>query len=297
MIKEEIDIRVNGKTKIMGVLGNPIEHSISPQLHNTISKLIGKNIIYVPFMCSSENLETAIKGLKALNCYGFNVTIPYKEKIINYLDECSDEAMLIGAVNTVVNRNGRLIGYNTDGDGYAASFEDATKTSFLGKDILVFGAGGASRATTLKAATKGAKTITIVNRTEKKSDEIAKLINNNTSCKAFSLNYSDTKLNTLLRKSDIIVNTTPIGMYPNVDESINKDIVFSDNQIVYDLIYNPTETLLLKRASEQGAKILNGLGMLIYQAVLAYEIITGVKISEELFSTIRTLFLDINKHI
>lgn len=296
MIKSEIDRRVNGETKIMGVLGNPIEHSISPQIHNTISKLLCVNSIYVPFLCSQEDLEKAVNGLRALNIYGFNVTIPYKEKIISLLDECSEEVKLIGAANTVVNKKGRLIGYNTDGDGFATSFENSTNKSFVDKDIIVLGAGGAARATALKTAKMGAKTITLVNRTVIKAAEIADMINNNTSCKAVPVSNSDKNLAKLLEKSDIIINTTPVGMHPDTNKCpIQEDITFSSRQIVYDLIYNPSETLLLKKARKEGALTINGLGMLIYQATLAYEIINEIDIPEQILKKIFLSFTNFDK--
>ncbi|HHW48560.1 MAG TPA: shikimate dehydrogenase [Clostridiaceae bacterium] len=291
MHEASIDARVTGKTRIMGVLGNPVEHSISPQIHNTISNLLGVNAIYIPLKSNINNLEDTIKGLKAINVAGFNITIPFKEKVMQYLDECSQEARLIGAVNTVVNKNGRLIGYNTDAEGFSKSFEEAFGKSFKSARIMVLGAGGAARAVAVKAAMQGADTINIVNRTSWKAAEIASLINNHFECKAEAVGFENIKQRNLLEKTDVIINTTPIGMYPDIDNSpVSVENNFSEKHIVYDLIYNPPETKLLKHAKKCGARTLNGLGMLLRQAILAYELITGISVPDDVSSTVITLF-------
>lgn len=291
MLKAEIDARVSGKTKVMGLLGNPVEHSISPQLHNTLSRGLGIDVIYLPFKVERDSLEAAVEGFKAINIAGFNVTIPFKEEILRFLDDCSEEAKLIGAVNTVVNRSGKLIGYNTDAKGFSRSFEDASKSSFYNKNILILGAGGAARAAALKSALKGADTVVIANRTAKKALDIADMINKNTSCKAVSMDFNDAGLVKTLDKSDIIINTTPIGMHPDIHGCpLHDEISFSKKHIVYDLIYNPSETKLLKRARADGATAINGLGMLIYQGVFAFKIITGANISNDILSAMLSLF-------
>jgi len=291
MDKVSIDARVTGETRIMGVLGNPIEHSISPQIHNTISSLLGVNAIYIPLKSEINKLEDTIKGLKAVNITGFNVTIPFKEKIMQYLDECSKEAQLIGAVNTVVNKNGRLIGFNTDAEGFAKSFEKAFGKGFKSARILILGAGGAARAVAVKAAMQGAEMINIANRTVQKAADIASLINNHSECRAEALSFEDIKQRNLLEETDVIINTTPIGMHPDIDNSpVSIDNNFSEKHIVYDLIYNPPETKLLKFAKKCGSKTLNGLGMLLYQAISAYELITGINIPDNVSSAVITLF-------
>jgi len=292
MHKASIDTRVTGETRIMGILGNPVGHSISPQIHNTISSLLGVNAVYIPLKSDISDLEDTVKGLKAVNISGFNVTIPFKEKIMRYLDECSQEAQLIGAVNTVVNKNGRLVGYNTDAEGFSKSFEKTFGKNFKSARILILGAGGAARAVAVKAAMQGADMINIVNRTIRRASEIADLINNNyTGCKAAALGFDDIKQRNLLEQTDVIINTTPIGMHPCIDDSpVGMEYEFSEKHTVYDLIYNPPETKLLKHAKKSGAKALNGLGMLLYQAIFAYELITGISVPDDVSSTVITLF-------
>lgn len=270
---------ITGKTKIIGVIGSPIEHSMSPQLHNSISKQLGIDMVYVPFCVEENELQDAVRGLKALNVVGFNVTIPHKENIIKYLDEISQEAILMGAVNTVKKTDGKLCGYNTDASGFMKSFTNQTKTTVSGKKVAIIGAGGTARSLAVKIALEGACEISIVNRTLGKAENIANILNNNfTNFTQALLLYSSEGV-TALSKADIIINTTPLGMYPNIDfMPLSSDFTFSKQQIIFDVIYNPKKTKLLKLAEEQGCTIVNGLGMLIFQGILAYEIWTGLEV-------------------
>lgn len=283
----EILKTISGKTKIMGIIGNPVEHSISPYLHNTISREVGFDAVYVPFpVCDS--LENAVKGLKAINAVGFNVTIPYKKDVMKFLDENSKEALLMGAVNTVKNIEGRLYGYNTDAEGFSRSFREETGDSFRGKRVFIIGAGGATRAIAVKIAIEGAEKIYIANRTVSKAAEIADIINGNIKDIASSVDM-DKKASEVFHDSSIIINTTSVGMWPHVEKSpLTDEYTFLNDQIVYDAIYNPCKTKLLLSAEEAGCKTVNGLGMLFYQGVNAYEIWTGLKLEEEF---LRELFL------
>ncbi len=289
-----IDNRVNGNTVMMALIGNPIEHSISPQLHNTISNLIGLNAIYIPFKVEKENLEDAVKGFKALDVLGFNITVPYKKDIMKYINDNSKEALLMGAVNTVKKIDGRLYGYNTDAEGFARSFKEEARSDFKNKNIFIIGAGGAARAMAVKIAFEGAKNISIVNRTEAKAIDIADIINNNIDriAKGYSLEFDNIK--ELFMQSDIIINTTSVGMYPKIDEyPLDLDsFEFNSNQIVYDVIYNPAKTKFLSLAENKGCKIINGLGMLFYQGIFAYEIWIGRKLSGEVLNLV---FKDFSK--
>ena len=152
-----IDNRVTGTTRLMGVIGNPIEHSISPQLHNTINTLLNVDAVYVPFKVEKDDLENAVKGIKALNLVGVNVTVPYKKEIIKFLDDKTKEALLMGAVNTVKNIDGRLYGYNTDAEGFSRSFKEEAGTGFKGKKVVINGAGGAARAIAVKNCYRGSR--------------------------------------------------------------------------------------------------------------------------------------------
>lgn len=288
--------RVTGKTKVLGVIGNPIEHSISPQLHNTVSHMLEMDFIYVPFRIDRENLGDAVKGLRALGFEGFNVTVPYKKDVLQFLDEVTKEVQLIGAANTIKNLDGRLYGYNTDAEGFARSFKEESGTSFEGKHVTILGAGGAARAIAVKVALEGASSIRIINRTLEKAVEIAEIINQQIGPVAQGYHSDAPRIFTIIDESDIIVNTTSIGMYPEVEGCpVDEGICFKSHQIVYDAVYNPTKTKLLKKAEQNGCKTINGLGMLFYQGIYAYEIWTGIKLKKETIKDAYASFLTILK--
>ncbi len=272
---------IRGDTKVLGVIGNPIEHSFSPQIHNTICKCLKLPYTYVPFHVMEENLQDAIKGLCALSVQGFNVTIPHKNSIMQYLNGVSEEARLIGAVNTVKNVAGKLYGYNTDGNGFIRSLKKYN-VDVKGKNILILGAGGAARAVAVKMAIEQAKCITILNRTVDKAKEICEVINTHIVDIANSDVFSSENVSRYGQRVDIIVHTTPIGMYPNIEANPVEQLAFlKEDIVVCDLIYNPPKTVLLKETEKSGCLSINGWGMLIYQAVNAFEIWTGEKVSND----------------
>jgi len=263
---------INGNAKIIGIIGDPIEHSKSPILHNYISDYKKINAVYVPFRVAPDSLADAVRGLRGLNVIGFNVTVPHKNKVIEYLDGISEEAGLIGAVNTVKNINGKLWGYNTDGDGFLRSFKEETGHSFSGQGVVIIGAGGAARAIAVKAALEGADKIVILNRTVDKAKELSDYINDNVSnCSSFAgIDYNDSK--NAFMDCRIIINTTSVGMHPSIDKCpIEANSFLDGKHIVYDIIYNPAKTELLKVAEKKGSMAINGLGMLFYQGIYAYE--------------------------
>lgn len=288
-----IDHSVTGKTKLLGLIGNPVEHSISPQLHNSLSKMLGLDLIYVPLGVEKENLETLVKALKVTDFVGFNVTVPYKREIMKFIDDNTKEAILMGSVNTVKKIEGRLYGYNTDGEGFLRAFKEAAGTGFKGKKVVMLGAGGAARPIAVKIAMDGAEKISIVNRTTQKSVELAEVVNENIAEIVQVYNFEDKTLKLAFEESDIIINTTSVGMSPDIENSIVRDLSYFNGQIVYDVIYNPTKTKLLADAESRGCKVINGLGMLFYQGINAYEIWTGVKLSEDKLKEIYQSFLTI----
>ncbi|MDP4094589.1 MAG: shikimate dehydrogenase [Bacillota bacterium] len=290
-----IDNRISGKTKIICLIGNPVEHSISPILHNTISRFMDIDLAYVTFKVEKNDLETAVKGLKALNIQGFNITVPYKKEIIKYLDENSKNALLMGAVNTVKYMDGRFYGYNTDADGFLRSFREETGESLMGRKIAIIGAGGAARAIAAKAAMEDAKEICIINRTLSKAQEIAEVVNNNIKKTVSCFCTEDANSLDVLDESEIIINATSIGMYPETEFSpVGSFKGFKKEQIVYDVIYNPGKTKFLADAEKAGCTIINGLGMLFYQAVYAYEIWTGIKLPEDI---LKNMYISIKEQI
>ncbi|MEO2117680.1 MAG: shikimate dehydrogenase [Methanocaldococcus sp.] len=265
---------VDAKTKVIGLIGHPVEHSFSPIMHNAAFKDKGLNYVYVAFDVLPENLKYVIDGAKALGIVGFNVTIPHKIEIMKYLDGIDKDAQLIGAVNTIKIEDGKAIGYNTDGIGARKALEEEIG-KVKGNNIVIYGAGGAARAVAFELAKDN--NIIIANRTIEKAEKLAKEIAEKLN-KKFGEEVKFSGLDVDLNGIDIIINATPIGMYPNVDvEPIVKAENMREDMVVMDLIYNPLETVLLKEAKKVNAKTINGLGMLIYQGAVAFKIWTGVE--------------------
>ncbi len=266
-------------TKLIGLFGHPIKHSFSPFIHNMAFKLLKLDYIYMPFDVPSLNLTSAVKGAVSLGLSGFNLTIPHKENILPLLDNLSEEASIIGSVNTVVNDLGKLFGYNTDVDGIIETLEPF-KDELIGNEFTVVGAGGASRAV-LYALIRNFKPsrINIINRTEQRAESLKNYFKEKMKfekIKAYELIPPD--LVSVFSSSKLIVNATSVGMYPETDDSITLlNNCFVKNQIVFDLVYNPVSTKLLKIASDEGAITLNGLKMLIHQAAKSFELWTNNK--------------------
>jgi shikimate dehydrogenase len=287
-----MEVQINGHTKILGVIGDPIEHSLSPRIHNTLCKHLDLNYVYVPFRVTPDHLQDAVKGFKAVGITGFNVTIPHKKNIIRYLDEVSKEALLMGAVNTVKNIDGRLYGYNTDGDGFVKSLK-SQGVYIKDKNIVMIGAGGSARGIAVKLAMEGARSIIILNRTLEKAQDISSMINNNIHNISQSDLFTNHNLICYAESCDILINTTPIGMYPDTNACPVEDLSFlNPGTVACDLIYNPEKTVFLSKAEEAGCKTVNGWGMLIFQAVSAFEIWTGVKVSGDLIKILHELCIN-----
>ncbi|MCT8139645.1 shikimate dehydrogenase [Anaerobacillus sp. CMMVII] len=259
--------------KLYGLLGHPVGHSMSPLMHNDAFKQLGMNGFYHAFDVPEGKLNEAVEAFKLFNISGFNVTIPHKVSIMNLLDEIDEEAMMVGAVNTVVNIEGRLIGYNTDGRGYLTSLIPMLKKPLADSNVLVIGAGGASRGIVTALANQGVSLLTITNRTLEKAIEI----------KDNYLTYKKANLNILslqdaeknLAMYDIVINTTSIGMSPQIDAvPISIDNIKS-TAILSDLIYNPLQTKLLKIGEERAITTHNGVGMFVEQGALAFLKWTG----------------------
>jgi len=266
---------INGHTKVFCIIGHPIGHSMSPVMHNAALKDLGLNFVYVAYDIKPNQLNGAIKGLKALGIMGFNVTIPYKERIIKYLDKLDPLAKRIGAINTVKNENGFLIGRNTDALGAQKGLLDAG-CKIQGKKVVILGAGGAAKAISYILAEDANKMI-IANRTEKRAIELVKNLKQNFKANAEGKSYSEKILREELRDAEILINTTPIGMYPNINQSpIPKELLHPE-LFVFDVIYNPLETQLLRYAKDIGCNTLSGLEMLISQGILAFEWWTNKK--------------------
>lgn len=271
--------KIDGKTKLVGLFGYPVEHSFSPLMHNSSFEHLNLNYAYLPFAVDPKNLHEAVDGIKALGLKGVNVTIPHKETVIPFLDEIAPAAKLIGAVNTIVHKDGRLVGYNTDGPGFIQSLEEECEIKVAGKSLLIVGAGGAAKAVVVQSILEGAKKIIVANRDLAKAQWVNSAVEQsgkNCSVEIYSLDNPLWK--DKVEETDILINTSPVGMYPKIDvPSIVPPEIIHPNLLVGDLIYNPRETVLLQAAKEKRANVWSGLGMLIHQGALAFELWTGVK--------------------
>lgn len=270
---------ITGHTRLTGLLGSPVAHSKSPLMHNEAFRLLRLDYVYLCFDVKEDSLKTAFEGLKKLNVAGFNCTMPDKTAICELLDDLSPAAKMIGAVNTVVNENGRYIGHNTDGIGYMQSVKDAG-FDIKGETMTLLGAGGAASSIFVQAALDGVKKInlfSIKDRFWEKAEKMVDMVNSNTDCDAKLIELgNDDILNEAISNSKILTNATSVGMAPNTDSCIVKDFsVFNENLIVSDVIYNPMETKLLKIAKEHGCPTFNGIYMLLYQGAEAFKLFTG----------------------
>ncbi len=259
-------MNVTGKTEITGIFGYPIEHTLSPLMHNAAFTALGLDICYIAFRVSPEDLPDAVRAVRCLNLLGVNTTIPHKEKVMPLLDEIDSEASFIGAVNTIVNSKGRLTGYNTDGRGFISSLTEEG-ISIDKKEILIIGAGGASRAISYYLSEKASKLFlydTDRPKAEKLAADLGKIRNN----VFLPARVEDTG------SPGIIINATPLGLGPDDPLPLNPVLIRPD-MAVCDLVYKKTK--FLQEAEKRGAKTMNGSGMLLWQGVLAFELWTGVK--------------------
>ncbi len=263
-----------GDKKIVYLVGDPVEHSVSPQMHNLCYKELGLNFEYKLLKVSSIELEEKIKELKNPSVAGFNVTIPHKENIIKFLDYIDNSAKLIGAVNSVKNENGILKGFNTDSIGFIESLISDAKFMPNGKKILLIGAGGAAKAIAVALCKENISELTIYDIDKEKAAKLCENLKTNFDLKVYPLDSYE-KINQAIINSDCIINASPIGMYPKTDISpIKEDAPFRHGQVLYDVVYNPKTTKLMKIASSKGAKTISGLGMLVRQGAAAFELFT-----------------------
>ncbi|MCR8645735.1 shikimate dehydrogenase [Paenibacillus sp. N1-5-1-14] len=262
---------LNSQTVLYGVLGDPIGHSRSPIMHNRAFRELGLNAAYTAFHVSADRLHGAVEGIRALGLGGVNVTIPHKVEIMPYLDHIDEGARVAGAVNTVVNRGGVLTGYNTDGIGYVRSLKEETGVDLTTARVLILGAGGAARGVAYELAREGVPCIYIANRTSKRANELAAIIDKYT--EAIGLGMDE--IGDIMHEVTIVINTTSVGMSPNVNETPLSADYLHRGLIVSDLIYNPRVTKLLQEAEACGARPHGGLGMFIFQGACAFELWTG----------------------
>lgn len=262
---------MTSKTQLVGLFGHPVSHSQSPLMHNAAFAETGLDFAYVAFDVEPENLADAVAGIRALGLKGVNVTIPHKVAIMSMLDEIDPLASRIGAVNTVVNKDGRLIGYNTDGMGYVRSLVEETGVDLEKQIVTMLGAGGAARAVAFTLAEKGVKEIRIINRSRERAALLAEHVGQIVPTTV--VEQADGK--DAIADATLLINTTSIGMFPHVNEMPVPTDWLHPQLIASDLIYNPLETRLLSEAKAIGARVHSGVGMFINQGALAFELWTG----------------------
>lgn len=264
-------MKIKGSTNIVGLIGHPVEHSFSPPMHNAAFDALNMDYAYVAFDVNSNDLKSAIEGAESLNIKGFNVTIPHKVDVMQYLDELDEVARLIGAVNTIDFKN--LKGYNTDGIGAVKAIGEVT--SIKNKNVVVAGAGGASRAISFYIAKYGAESLTILNRNEVKAESLASDVSDSGLIGEVASD-SINAIGNYMESADVLIDTTPLGMHPNInDEPIVKADMMDEDLVVFDAVYNPNETVLIKEAIKANAKPVYGIKMLLYQGAESFKIWTG----------------------
>ena len=260
---------ISAHTKILCIIGHPISHTMSPLMHNIALNDLNLDYVYVAFDVTPKNLRNALNGIRALNIRGINVTIPHKETVLSYLDSIDPIAQKIRAVNTIKLEDGRIYGKNTDAEGFIRAIEDAN-IDISEMDVLLLGSGGAAKAVSYALIQKISK-LTILNRTKPKATELANKLKKESEIPIFTKKLEETTINDEIQRVDLVINATPVGMYPSQQESILSSNMLHQDLIVFDLIYNPIETKLIKDARKVGCKTINGLDMLISQGALAFE--------------------------
>lgn len=269
---------------MIGLIGHPVAHSKSPVMHNAIFNQMKLPFVYHAFDVKSDELGQAVSGMMALGFKGFNVTIPHKVAVMDYLDEIDEEALVIGAVNTVVSRNGKWVGYNTDGKGFVLSLKTILSKPLQDSNVLIIGAGGAARAIYTSIVKSGVRRIDLANRSIDKAEQLIALNHSHQFSDAFSIDSAADKI----CEYDIVINATSIGMSPDVEAIPISLHHLKRGTVVSDIIYNPFQTKWLTIAKEKGAIVQNGIGMFVEQGALAFEQWTGLKPDVDLMNEIVT---------
>lgn len=270
-----MESRISGHTGLLALIGSPVGHSGSPAMYNYSFARLGLDYAYVAFDIREDEVKDAIAAMKTFKLRGCNVTMPCKTEAAKYMDELSPAARIIGAVNTIVNDNGRLTGHITDGEGFVNNLRDHG-VDVRGKKITVAGGGGAATAIQVQCALEGAREITIFRRSRDAAERIRAEV---PECVINVYDIADTaKMTAEIAESDIFVNATSVGMKPDEDQSVVKDVsAFRPGLVVADAVYNPEETRLLREAGEAGATCIGGKGMLLWQGAAAFKLYTGLE--------------------
>ena len=272
-------MEINGRTRTCGLIGNPVEHTLSPVIHNTLAQRFGHNLMYMPFPVETGRIEEAVVGASALQLLGLNVTVPYKGEVISCLREVDSLAASIGAVNTLVAVPGGFKGYNTDMEGlYRAMMSEGIQ--IVDEEIILLGAGGASRAVAYLCAVKGAKRVYLLNRTLEKAQKVAEEVNRAVERQVI-LPMALTDFDSLPDRKFLTIQGTSVGLAPHVEDVVIDDEKFyAKVHTGFDLIYSPWETRFMRLVKKRGGRAYNGLKMLLYQGIIAYELWNRVTVSE-----------------
>lgn len=281
-------MEINGHTRLCGLIGNPVEHTLSPVIHNTVAEEMHDNLVYVPFHVEQGNLQKAIAGAYSLNVLGLNVTVPYKQAVIPYLDCVEGLAERIGAVNTLVRTENGFRGYNTDMMGLYRAMEEKG-IAFEAEDMILLGAGGAARAAAFLCAEKGAKRVYLLNRSYEKAAVLAEEVN-----RAYErdciLPMALSEYEKLPEEKMTAIQGTSAGLYPNTEDAVILDPAFYQHiSKAYDLIYKPEETRFMKLVKEAGGEAYCGIRMLLYQGIIAYELFLDTKVPENVIRKVSAL--------
>ena len=266
---------ISGKTQVCGVIGDPIEHTLSPILHNVAFEALELDYVFLAFKVKPAEVGNAVSGMRALTIHRLNVTMPHKNAVVKYLDEVDPAGKVIASVNTILNKDGRLLGFNTDGVGALNALEK-NGVEPRGKKVLLLGAGGAAKAIAYTLSQE-VDELVILNRTPKSAIELANLLKQKFKKKINAGELSPSAVKDNLADSEVLINATSIGMKPNDNQTLVAPEWLKPDLVVMDIVYNPLETRLVKDAKAEGAKVVSGVEMLIYQGAVSFEIWTACK--------------------
>jgi shikimate dehydrogenase len=265
---------ISGKTRVCGVIGDPIEHTLSPTMHNAAFNHLGLDFVFLAFRVKAAELENAMRGMRGLGIHGLNVTMPHKNAVVKYLDEGDPTVKFLGSVNTILNEDGRLLGFNTDGVGALKALRE-NGVNPDGKKLLLLGAGGAAKAIAYALA-KEVRELCVLNRAAEKAKKLSEVLSRTFGKKIVGDALSSSAIQRNLQDSDVLINATSVGMHPNVNQSLAAPQWLKSDLCVMDIVYNPVETKLMKDAKAAGAHVVSGVEMLLYQGAASFEIWTGV---------------------
>jgi shikimate dehydrogenase len=280
---------ISANTRVCAVIGDPVEHSMSPQIHNSAFQACGIDMVYVAFHVSRGDVGRALEGVRALRVRGLSVTIPHKVDIIAYLDDIDEVSGQVGSVNTVVNEGDRLVGYSTDGPGALRALA-AEGADPVGRNVLLLGSGGAARAVAFSLATSATPSnLTILGIEEDELESLGSDLSEKTQVRPSTLPLTRGNLSEAMPDAEVVIQATPIGMTPRVDRTLIPAHLIRSDQVIFDIVYTPLETRLIQEARSAGALTVIGLGMFVHQAAIQFELWTGQDAPVELMTdTVRS---------